>query len=294
MIPYSLLLSLFIFTSAFASSDGVNRDVDSLFWRITSPNGKVESYLLGSIHLLEKKDFFTTDSLEACFKRSSMLITEVNMQDEAAMAQSFDRMLLPKGTTILDYITENELSQLETIWRKLKFSEFEITSCFMMKPIFWTGIAANKLMKQTHEGLDMYFTQKAVAAQKKIMGLEDIDFAIRQIDSIPLKEQYKSFLDEMSQVEEAKKEMQTMSRAYSIRQIGLLHQLIEEGLGEMKGGEKHLLQERNNHWMNTLPISLSENSCFVVVGAAHLFGDTGLLRMLQEKGFSIQPFPRHF
>lgn len=294
MFRYSLLLSIFFCTSLFASSPAGSKNVDSLFWRITTPDGKLESYLLGSIHLMEKKDFFTTDSFDACFNRSSVLITEVNMQDATAIAESFNKMLLPEGTTILNFITQKEFVKIDSIWRKLQFNELEIMSLKMMKPIFWTGMVAQKLMKQPHEGMDMYFTQKATADQKKIIGLEGIDFAIGQIDSIPLHEQYRSFLEGMNQVEEAKKEIQRMSRAYRMRQIGLLTQLIEEGFGEMQGSEKHLLQERNNYWMSTLHESLTGQSCFVVVGAAHLFGNAGLLRMLRDKGYQIQPFPRHF
>lgn len=294
MFRYCFLLSILFCSSVLAQTPAGKTSVDSLFWRITSPDGKVESYLLGSVHILEKKDFLITDSFKVCFDRSSILITEVNMKEKSAIANSYDKIMLPKGTTIRDYVSMKELMRLDTIWRRLKFNEFEIMSFKMMKPIFWAGLVLNKLLEQPHEGYDMYFTEKAIAAQKNIIGLESIEFAMQQIDSIPLKEQYRSFLVDMKNMKQARKEMQTLSRVYRKRNITQLTKLIHEGITDMEGGEKHLLQERNNHWMSALQTNLPTQSCFVVVGAAHLFGNNGLLYLLQNKGYRLQPFPRNF
>ena len=51
--------------------------------------------------------------------------------------------------------------------------------------------------------------------------------------------------------------------------------------------EQTLLAERNHNWLkkwSTLP-----NESFIVVGALHLYGDQGLLALLEQQGWRITP-----
>jgi uncharacterized protein len=50
---------------------------------------------------------------------------------------------------------------------------------------------------------------------------------------------------------------------------------------------------RNLQWMKQLPKLMQQRS-FVAVGAAHLYGETGVLFLLQKAGFKCIPVPTHF
>ncbi len=53
--------------------------------------------------------------------------------------------------------------------------------------------------------------------------------------------------------------------------------------------EQTLLAERNHNWLkkwSTLP-----NESFIVVGALHLYGDQGLLALLEQQGWRITRSP---
>lgn len=52
---------------------------------------------------------------------------------------------------------------------------------------------------------------------------------------------------------------------------------------------KQLLKERNTQWMPKLKKLLSERANTVAVGAAHLFGEHGLIALLRQQGYTVEP-----
>jgi uncharacterized protein YbaP (TraB family) len=50
-----------------------------------------------------------------------------------------------------------------------------------------------------------------------------------------------------------------------------------------------ILVERNEKWIPQIIQMLKEQKCFIAVGAAHLGGPNGVIRLLEEKGYKITP-----
>lgn len=265
---------------------------DSLFWKITHSKLNGVSYLFGSIHIIDKQHFILPDSALQCLKKSNVLVTEIDLNDKAALASSYDQLLLPQGYGILDYISMNELQKLDSIWRSMKFTEFEIMSFKMMKPIFWSAAVMNKLIKDPHEGFDQYFTSKAEVFNKRIIGLETPAFALKQIEALPIQMQYDEVIKTLKNIKSSKKELNKLFTLYTKRDIHGLMKIINEGLVSMPGLEEKILIERNEFWFQRLKILLESNNCFIVVGAAHLFGGNGLIKMFEKEGFIVTPFRR--
>ena len=57
--------------------------------------------------------------------------------------------------------------------------------------------------------------------------------------------------------------------------------LTAEGMSEINQG-------RNQNWMPVLAQALRQQNSFVAVGAAHLFGEGGLLELLKSQGFDVE------
>ena len=57
----------------------------------------------------------------------------------------------------------------------------------------------------------------------------------------------------------------------------------------MEGDEGILLTDRNRKWIPRLKKMFGEKPTFVAVGAAHLGGDTGILKLLQKEGYVVSP-----
>ena len=49
-----------------------------------------------------------------------------------------------------------------------------------------------------------------------------------------------------------------------------------------------LTYERNTNWVKVMPEIMKEAPTFFAVGAAHLCGDKGVLRLLEKEGYKIE------
>ena len=60
----------------------------------------------------------------------------------------------------------------------------------------------------------------------------------------------------------------------------------------MTAKDAALLTERNYRWLPKIEQHLSEDSTFIAVGAAHIYGTEGILQLLKTKGWSVQRVSR--
>jgi hypothetical protein len=58
---------------------------------------------------------------------------------------------------------------------------------------------------------------------------------------------------------------------------------------QLQGLRKKLLFQRNEKMANHFISLLSENTVFAAVGAAHLGGEKGMLRLVKKHGFKLKP-----
>ena len=50
-----------------------------------------------------------------------------------------------------------------------------------------------------------------------------------------------------------------------------------------------LIYSRNRNWVDKLKVMMPERACLVCVGAGHLPGDQGLLQLLRNEGYTVEP-----
>lgn len=70
---------------------------------------------------------------------------------------------------------------------------------------------------------------------------------------------------------------------------------LAEVVGEAKAAElmgmiyDQLLKTRNQNWMEKILPAVEEGNAVIAVGALHMGGEAGLLRLLEAQGFRVSP-----
>ena len=59
--------------------------------------------------------------------------------------------------------------------------------------------------------------------------------------------------------------------------------------GESEEAMEALIYSRNRSWAEKLVKIMPERTCLVCVGAGHLPGPQGLLQLLRDKGYTVEP-----
>ena len=142
---------------------------------------------------------------------------------------------------------------------------------------------------------DSYFQLVAVEKDKKVLGLETIDQQIAILFSNgSLERQAKVLVESIRKKDGMLKEMIQLNRLYKAGKLNDLL-LLSKGKGDitdMTDEElRKMADDRNADWITKLPNMMQKSSCFIAVGALHLPGQNGLLKLLEKEGYKVTQAP---
>jgi uncharacterized protein YbaP (TraB family) len=123
-----------------------------------------------------------------------------------------------------------------------------------------------------------------------ISGLETVEFQVGVFDQIPQKLQ----LDELGKMlseDYSQNEFQTMISTYLSEDIFALDQTMNSS-GMMADYRSILLDERNKSWIPQIEEAMKSKPVFVAVGAGHLAGEYGVINLLKNAGYTVEPIKK--
>jgi uncharacterized protein len=261
----------------------------SLLWEISGNGLEQPSYLFGTIHIIGKDDYFWTDVMEEKFQTTKTLVLEIDMKNPTLMAFSMLKdMRMKDGMTLRKLLTEEEYARVEAHFtQKMGMSLGMFNN---VKPIFTSMmLAENGTTSGGTVSYEMQLIDKAKAKKMKTGGLETASYQISMFDSIPYEDQAKMLLDAVEGKGDSGEEMfDEMVSRYKAQDLEGLYKLIagSEDLGEF---EDMLLITRNKNWIPKIAEYAAKQPTFIAVGAGHLPGKQGVIRLLQAAGYTLKP-----
>ena len=139
---------------------------------------------------------------------------------------------------------------------------------------------------------------RAVQKRAKEMGrpsvaLETIEEQMDLLKNVPLTKQAQDLLDVCKNPDLAKSQFAkslSLFKAYMTQDLAEIHAIMTDPVFVDSGAMDALrINERNLNWIEKLDKMIPEHACFVFVGAGHLPGDLGLLQLLRDRGYTVEP-----
>jgi|KBSMisStaDraftv2_1062788.scaffolds.fasta_scaffold00352_3 uncharacterized protein YbaP (TraB family) len=261
-------------------------DENALLWKISGKNLTRPSYLYGTIHMICASDFVISDSLSAAFQRSNKIYLELDMDDPAMDAKML-KLSINKGKKLSDIFSKEDYAKLNTFFRDSIGMPLALLN--PLKPFTLLSLIYLKGLPCTQqESYEMNFVKMAKAQNKEINGLESLEDQFAVFDNIPEKEQAKMIMDLVNNFHEQKGEFERMVANYKAQNLTALQDEIEQS-PDMKGQEEALLINRNKNWIPRMEGAMQGNSILFAVGAGHLGGDFGVIKLLRDKGYKLTP-----
>lgn len=262
----------------------------ALLWKVSSPTATV--YLLGSIHIVEKDMYPLAQPVEDAFRTSKVLAVEVNMnkfskEQLGAMAQQ--RAVYTDGSTLSRHIskTTSDLVDAFCVANELPRAAVEPMKPWMVAmlatllPLQKAGIVEN-------DGIDMHFL-KAIAPQQRIEELETPEFQFDLLASGTDAEQEEMLAGALQKSDQMPGYLRQMQSAFLNGDAAALEKLIEETATGAREYRKRLLDDRNIPMAARVEQYLKGNEqTFVVVGAAHLVGEQGVVSLLRARNYKVE------
>ncbi len=281
-----------IITMLLAHSALIAQPQTGLFWGVTKKGSTDTSYLLGTIHQYPKNVIEVPCVVKKRLERSKNLYLEIHQDWKMG----------------LKYLTSGNLKNLNNPEQVDLFSKEELET---IKAWF----LANKNMTATdYDQLNSFMGLPGLylksygfeeAAMEENLRIHALTFEVRIKGLDKNLPEIQTWYAWYQQLAAAEKQQSSNLEAFLENGYGTLADLITsyaiQDTTQLAKASKtdhwkdglSLAEWRNHRWMQELPKIMAARN-FVAVGAAHLFGANGLLRLLQEKGFELIPIPCDF
>ena len=282
-----LLLTLCCSNTLFAQEN-------SLLWEIEHNETKQKSYIFGTIHFIPESYFNISDSLMYCINAAEEVYLEIKLgpiNNLLEISDLLNELIMPNETLLSQLLTEEEFEQVRSRMEEMNIPLFFYNKIQPMFLATYINISENSDNKketvQKTVSYDMEINNIAHAKEKPINGLESIEFQLKLLNCIPLKEQAKYLVSEISNENRQNKPL-NLFEVYERQDLASLKELIADpNLPEHF--YELMLDKRNKNWVEQIKEIGKTKTCLYAVGAAHLIGENGILELLNEDGFSIRP-----
>jgi uncharacterized protein YbaP (TraB family) len=277
--PLSLCLALF----------SLNAIAETSVWKVSKGDDFI--YVAGTVHLLPASEYPLPSAFAEAYRQADTLVLEAPLPESMAEQQQMLKSLqYPAGQTLskqLNPSVRNELHQyLQSLGLpvamvdnfKPGFVAMQLTLVEMSK----AGLSG--------DGVDKYFLTQAKTAGKPLQFLETLAFQIELIAQLGA-EDPNAFI-KMS-LAEAKDSSAMLKKLIKAWRAGDMDFIEREVLLKAKQDDattyRLMFSDRNQRWLPQLQQMFQQPGHeLVMVGAAHLPGNDGVLQLLQQAGFTLK------
>lgn len=267
---------------------------NSLVYKIRSETNTV--YLMGSIHVLAEKYYPLTRAFSYAYYNSQKVVFEIDPEilfSPDFMKKNETYYTFQDGKTLKSVLSPKAYSLLK---KHLESMGINMNKANKYKP--WAILLSlgkrsmSSIEFRSDLGVDNYFFHMAKDAGKPTGGLETVADQLNVFDKLTFKEQGQLIIDTFTakSPEEQEKEFFTLVKNWHQGNLVELERDVAKGKKHPKL-HKAILEDRNRNWIPQIEEFLKEDkNVLVIVGAAHLAGEYGLLNLLTEKGYELERF----
>jgi len=300
-MKFASLLTLFLFLITSCTSaedvhsssqyeDIIVKNGNSLLWKLEK-DGHQTSYIFGTIHMINESYFNITPHLQHIIENSDQVIMEIGGQPNPLVALN---LMTLKDETIADYFTKTELAELvEFMDTKLGISpqQFQMTYT-KMKPFLILQTITQGFFTENPKSYDLSIMQMSQEKNIPLIGFETMEQQLGFFDLIPNKDIANMIMTSVNNFEQEKAGTEKLMKLYSKEQVDKFIPLMKDQSPEFMEFEDVFLTNRNKAWIPKIIEESKTKSCFIGVGAAHLFEANGVIQLLKDNGFTITPIKK--
>jgi len=294
---YLFCLCVVSFTACTGPKQTVATDTrleNSLLWKLSHKRIKKDSYLFGTIHFIDKESYFLPPGTEEAMEDSDQFVFEIDMKEMTSIGAQLSlitKAFMKNGVRLSDLVSAEDYKLVE---QHVSEAGMPMTILDRVKPMFlmmFTSMEFSPADVSSGDMLtyEMEIYEIAKDLDKETGGLETLEFQISMFDSIPYAVQAEMLMESIRAEEDQSDMFAQMVELYTTQDIEALYEATgdeEMGVGEY---EDLLLNNRNRRWIEGITEYMKEGSTFFAVGAGHLGGPHGVIRLLRKEGFTVTP-----
>ena len=272
-----------------------------LLWKVSGNGLGRPSYIFGTHHMAPSTMIDQIPGINAAIDGCDIVVGEIEkdslMSKEAQMKMA-NAMIAPTDSTLDMLYTPTEYAVIEKVFDKY-FGAMGVKLAQMktLKPnAISTQLQAMQAVKyfpnfDANNLIDIAVQDRANKAGRPSASLESLQEQIDLLFNAPLTDQAKNLLEACRQDAFFQEQSSALAEAYMHQDLDKLMAVMTDATmgGESEEAMEALIYSRNRSWAEKLVKIMPERTCLVCVGAGHLPGPQGLLQLLRDKGYTVEP-----
>ena len=276
-----------------------------ILYRISGKGLESPSYIVGTYHLAPSSFADSIPGMKTAIEGTQQVCGELDMMDAFKpenAARLMKARMLPEGVTLSSLLTAEQLERLnalllDVMGSNLKDEAFAAQVENITPVALSTTLSLTAYMKEMPsfnpmDLIDNYFQTLALQNDKSVKGFETVDFQMGVLYDVPLEKQVDDLMCLVDNFEEAQKMANRITTAYFTQNLQQIDEVLEEesemNCGTTEEDEETLIYNRNRNWVEMMPEMMAERPTLFVVGAAHLCGEKGVLKLLEGAGYTVE------
>ncbi len=267
-----------------------------IFYEVSGNGLKQPTYIFGTHHLAPISIIDSISGVRAALDAAEQVVGEIDLVNSpmAAAKAMMPYVMAPSDSTLTTLLPKDRFQALDSVFKSYS-GGLSLKLFDQMRPmVATTALTAEIYKKQLKDTgqLDTWIQQQAKLKAKPIIGLETAEFQAEILfTTTTLKQQAEGLVELLENPERSVTIANQITEAYmsqdSERLLALAQEDEQESAMDPKFQEA-LLEKRNKDWAEKLITIMQNAPTFVAVGALHLYGDVGLVKLLQENGYEVE------
>lgn len=270
------------------SSANKHSDVKGLLWKVD--NKKSTVYIYASFHLMKDDMLPFSKTIENAFDKSHNLVVECNISTSNMneIEKNQDKMFYEEDGNVYNHLSSAGKDKINSLAKEVNLNMNDLKHARLWA--IYSTFLDTQLNKSgfNNEGVDAYFLKK-VKYGHNILELESIEKQYDIMNEISDSEQEKQYLTDVSSMKEEGEKNEKSYNAYVQGDEKTLTKLSVNAVKKYLETYKIEIKDRDLQMADKIGNYLNSNDTyFVVAGAAHCVGSDSIINILKKKGYKVE------
>ena len=268
--------------------------IHTIMWKISGSKLKQSSYLLGIHHMIGIDWLYNFPEVKKIIETSDYLLTELYGDNNEADS-------LPEHKIkALDILTSEEFSILDSFFVVRVgegIADNEVAEAMdvfeMCSAILSTLLAPRE--GDEHLGMDYELFKFFQYKSKTSFRMDDMKYlAFNEEDTVRAREIMRMYIEAVKigdhpawNLADTTYGLGLLTQSY--KDMSFKYHLAKEDPQKKSPIANQTVKERNRMWIPMIEERISKHKCLIAVGFYHLCYDTGLIVLLRQQGYTVEP-----
>lgn len=268
-----------------------------IMYRISDADNSL--YVLGSIHQLDEENAALPGIVTDVFDRAVVSVFELPAKDieanrEQVLGEFMRYAYFDDGQRLQSFLTPQEILALRERLTAmgLKESQWQMMRPWLIGLLLELDDLRDKGLQSEH-GIDLQLIRRGTQTGKQQDALESLSDQLHALSSTPMEEQVADLTEQLdpAKVKDGDEKSEQMLMAWKLGDVAAMTKLEEQFRREYPRTHQTIITDRNQRWIPKLKAYLDDRTSgdvIAVVGALHLIGDHGVVKLLEQQGYKVE------